>query len=163
MIGKKAVLWHLPIIGITIDLNGTCQAIHHDSDQPFLITCNPLCVYQGRKPTRSPHCKEAYQPTPDDIPKDFPWDRAGEFTWYRPVGCRECRNLGYSGRMGIYELLVSNDDIRQLAQDRASSWDIRKAAVATGMRTLRMDAWDKVIAGYTSIDEVLRVTKGEAL
>jgi general secretion pathway protein E/type IV pilus assembly protein PilB len=65
--------------------------------------------------------------------------------------------------MGIYELLVANDDIRGLAQDRASSWDIRKAAVANGMRTLRMDAWDKVITGDTSIDEVLRVTKGEAL
>ena len=65
--------------------------------------------------------------------------------------------------MGIYELLVTNDEIRQLAQDRASSWVIRKAAVEAGMRTLRMDAWDKVIAGMTSIDEVLRVSKGEAL
>ncbi len=65
--------------------------------------------------------------------------------------------------MGIYELLVTNDDIRQLAQDRASSWVIRKEAAKDGMRTLRMDAWDKVIAGNTSVDEVLRVTKGEAL
>ena len=65
--------------------------------------------------------------------------------------------------MGIYELLVSNDDIRQLAQDRASSWVIRKEAANGGMRTLRMDAWDKVISGNSSVDEVLRVTKGEAL
>ena len=65
--------------------------------------------------------------------------------------------------MGIYELLVTSDTIRQLAQDRASSWDIRKEAVKNGMRTLRMDAWDKVIAGQTSVDEVLRVTKGEAI
>jgi len=60
-------------------------------------------------------------------------------------------------------LLVSSEGIRELAQERASSWDIRRLAVAEGMRTLRMDAWDKAVAGVTSIDEVLRVTKGEAL
>jgi general secretion pathway protein E/type IV pilus assembly protein PilB len=65
--------------------------------------------------------------------------------------------------MGIYELLVASEELRQLALERASSWAIRKEAVNQGMRTLRMDAWDKVIAGTTSIDEVLRVTKGEAL
>ena len=65
--------------------------------------------------------------------------------------------------MGIYELLVANDEIRQLALERTSSWEIRKVAVKTGMRTLRMDAWDKVVTGDTSVDELLRVTKGEAI
>ena len=53
--------------------------------------------------------------------------------------------------------------IRQLALERKSSWEIRKESVKAGMRTLRMDAWDKVVSGDTSVDEVLRVTKGEAL
>ena len=65
--------------------------------------------------------------------------------------------------MGIYELLVASEELRQLALDRASSWAIRKQSVTEGMRTLRMDAWDKVIAGNSSIEEVHRVTKGEAL
>ena len=55
------------------------------------------------------------------------------------------------------------NSIKNMALARVSSWDIRKEAVRQGMRTLRMDAWDKVTAGDTSVDEVLRVTKGEAL
>ena len=108
-------------------------------------------------------CCEQYIPDREDLPDDFPWDALGGKPIYRSVGCRECRQVGYSGRMGIYELLVASDAIRSLAQDRASSWEIRKAAVENGMRTLRMDAWDKVLAGNTSVDEVLRVTKGEGL
>jgi general secretion pathway protein E/type IV pilus assembly protein PilB len=65
--------------------------------------------------------------------------------------------------MGIYELLVTNENIRQLAHDRVSSWDIRKAALEGGMRTLRMDAWEKALAGKTSVEEVLRITKGDRL
>ena len=53
--------------------------------------------------------------------------------------------------------------MRQLAHDRASSWEIRKAALADGMRTLRQDAWLKVLEGLTTVDEVLRVTKGDRL
>ena len=82
---------------------------------------------------------------------------------YRNVGCRNCRNVGYAGRMGIYELLVTNEEIKTLAHDRVSTWEIKKAALNAGMRTLRMDAWDKAIAGNTSVDEVLRVTKGDRI
>jgi general secretion pathway protein E/type IV pilus assembly protein PilB len=132
--------------------------------EPFLVAGTVEAVMAQRLLRRlCKHCREPYTPPKSEAPKDFPWDLAGDAQLYRAVGCRECRQVGYSGRMGIYELLVANDDIRGLAQDRASSWDIRKAAVANGMRTLRMDAWDKVITGDTSIDEVLRVTKGEAL
>jgi general secretion pathway protein E/type IV pilus assembly protein PilB len=59
--------------------------------------------------------------------------------------------------------MIAEEEIRELALKRSSSWEIRKTAVNLGMRTLRMDAWDKVVAGTTSVDEVLRVAKGEAL
>ncbi|WP_145417851.1 ATPase, T2SS/T4P/T4SS family [Planctomycetes bacterium K23_9] len=132
--------------------------------EPFLVAGTVEAVMAQRLLRRlCKHCREPYTPAKTDTPKDFPWDLAGDAQLYRAVGCRECRQVGYSGRMGIYELLVANDTIREMAQVRASSWDIRKAAVENGMRTLRMDAWDKVITGDTSIDEVLRVTKGEAL
>ena len=80
-------------------------------------------------------------------------------TIYRPVGCPSCRNNGYRGRIGVYELLVSNDEIRDLATQRIASNKIKHAAVAAGMRTLRDDGWQKVVDGVTTIDEVLRVTK----
>ena len=130
--------------------------------EPFLVAGTVEAVMAQRLVRRlCKHCKEAYQPPKDELPSDFPWDRADEATFFRPVGCRECRHVGYAGRMGIYELLVTNDTIRQMAQDRASSWDIRRAATQCGMRTLRMDAWDKVIAGQSSVDEALRVTRGD--
>ena len=152
----------------TLHTNDAAGAFTRMADmgvEPFLVAGTVEGVMAQRLLRRlCVHCKEEYQPSSIDLPKDFPWDRMGEKTTiYRNVGCRECRQVGYMGRMGIYELLVANDAIRQLALERGSSWDIRKAAVANGMRTLRMDAWDKVIAGHTSVDEVLRVTKGEAI
>ncbi len=132
--------------------------------EPFLVAGTVEAVMAQRLLRKlCKHCKEAFTPTSADVPKDFPMDRLGDNQLFRPVGCRECRGFGYAGRMGIYELLETSEAIRQLAQARASSWDIRRQAVEEGMRTLRMDAWDKVIAGNTSVDEVLRVTKGEAL
>ena len=80
---------------------------------------------------------------------------------YRANGCRQCRGTGYSGRLGIYELLVANDELRQLASERQPSNLIKQAAMAAGMRTLRQDGWQKVREGRTSIAEVLRVTKAD--
>jgi general secretion pathway protein E/type IV pilus assembly protein PilB len=97
----------------------------------------------------------------DDAPEDFPWEKLTDQTIYQPVGCRHCRDVGYSGRLGIYELLVNTEEVRELALNRASTWDIKKAAVAGGMLTLRDDGWEKVLAGHTSIEEVVRITKGD--
>jgi general secretion pathway protein E/type IV pilus assembly protein PilB len=107
------------------------------------------------------HCKNPVDPHQIDLPDDFPKDRITDAPIYEPVGCRECRGVGYSGRMGIYELLVANERIRQLAHDRASTWEIKKAAMQDGMRTLRDDGWLKVLNGDTSIEDVLRITKGD--
>ena len=65
--------------------------------------------------------------------------------------------------MGFYELMVTTDEVRQLAHDRASTWQLKKAALASGMATLRDDGWKKVIAGHTSVDEILRITKGDRM
>ncbi|HBV64615.1 MAG TPA: general secretion pathway protein GspE [Rhodopirellula sp.] len=151
----------------TLHTNDAAGAFTRMSDmgvEPFLVAGTVEAVMAQRLLRRlCRSCKEPFTPTRQDAPKDFPWDKLGDQPIYRSVGCRECRNVGYTGRMGIYELLVANDEIRQLALERKSSWEIRKEAVTAGMRTLRMDAWDKVVSGDTSVDEVLRVTKGEAL
>jgi general secretion pathway protein E/type IV pilus assembly protein PilB len=71
--------------------------------------------------------------------------------------------MGFTGRQGIFELCPTTDAVRQLAHDRSSSWEIRKAALGDGMRTLRQDAWLKVLEGTTTVDEVLRVTKSDRI
>lgn len=151
----------------TLHTNDASSAFTRMSDmgvEPFLVAGTVEAVMAQRLLRRlCTHCREEYKPSKTDAPPDFPWDRLGDQPVYRSVGCRECRGVGYAGRMGIYEMLTANDEIRQLALERASSWEIRRKAVEAGMRTLRMDAWDKVVAGTTTIDEVLRVTKGEAL
>lgn len=77
---------------------------------------------------------------------------------YEPVGCEACRNAGYRGRTGIYEILTMTDVIRQMIVDRRSSAEIKQAALNDGMRTLRMDGWRKVLAGFTTLEEIVRVT-----
>jgi general secretion pathway protein E len=130
--------------------------------EPFLVAGTVEAVMAQRLVRRvCKFCAQEYQPKHDELPADFPWDRLGGGTLVHSIGCRECRNVGFTGRLGIYELLMADNAVRSMAQERASSWDIRRAAVAGGMRTLRMDAWDKAIAGQTTVEEVLRVTKGE--
>ena len=80
---------------------------------------------------------------------------------YQNVGCESCRRTGYRGRLGIYELLVTNDEIRHLMTQAGTSDVIKQSAMRNGMETLRMDGWNKVLAGITTIDEVLRVTKAD--
>ncbi len=132
--------------------------------EPFLVASTiEAIVAQRLVRALCPHCREPYEPREEDLPSDFPWDAynsQGE-PLYRAKGCRECRELGYSGRQGVFELCATTDNVRQLAHNRASSWEIRQAALADGMLTLRQDAWRNALAGITTVDEVLRVTKGD--
>ena len=77
---------------------------------------------------------------------------------FQPVGCLECRNTGYLGREGIYEIMPLNDDLLGYISADADIQQLRNAAVSQGMKTLRMAGAEKVAAGITSIAEVLRVT-----
>ncbi len=132
--------------------------------EPFLVASTIEAVMAQRLVrTLFPKCCQPYEPRVEDLPDDFPWEdyRAGGQTLYQSAGCRHCRELGFAGRQGIFELCPTTDAVRQLAHDRASSWEIRRAALADGMRTLRQDAWLKVISGVTTVEEVLRVTKGD--
>ena len=131
--------------------------------EPFLVSSTTEAVMAQRLVrTLCPHCKQPYYPKPEALPSDFPQDGlASAAPLYRQVGCRDCRHVGYRGRVGLFELLITTEEIRQLSHERVSSWAIQQAAVRQGMRTLREDGWRKVLAGRTTIDEVLRVTKGK--
>ncbi len=148
----------------TNDAAGAFTRIVDMGIEPFLVASTVEGIMAQRLVRRlCKHCKEPYKPTEQDVPPDFPWEKLGDNTLYRAVGCRECRGVGYTGRMGIYELLVTNEEIKQLAHDRASSFVIRRAALKAGMKTLRADAWRKAIEGSSTVEEVLRATKGDAI
>jgi general secretion pathway protein E/type IV pilus assembly protein PilB len=130
--------------------------------EPFLVSSTVEAVMAQRLVRRlCQRCRKPYHPRQEELPPDFPWDALTGRPLYHPAGCRDCRNGGYSGRIGIYELLVTNEETRRLAHDNASTWEIKKAALRAGMKTLRQDGWDKVVRGVTSVEEVVRVTKGD--
>jgi type II secretory ATPase GspE/PulE/Tfp pilus assembly ATPase PilB-like protein len=78
----------------------------------------------------------------------------------RGAGCAECRGTGYRGRLGIFELLVMDDALRDEVLRKRGAGELRAIAVAAGMRTLREDGLRLVMAGRTTPEEVLRVTRG---
>jgi len=80
----------------------------------------------------------------------------------KPVGCEQCRDGGYKGRMGIFEIFVIDDGVRHLINNRRSTLLLRERARANGMRTLREDGVRKVLAGLTSAEEVISITLGDA-
>ncbi len=148
----------------TNDAAGAFTRIVDMGIEPFLVSSTVEGIMAQRLLRKlCTSCKQAYTPHREDLPNDFPWESLAGQQLYRNVGCRTCRSVGYMGRMGIYELLVTNEEIKTLAHDRVSTWAIKQAALNAGMRTLRMDAWDKAIEGRTSVEEVLRVTKGDRL
>ncbi len=148
----------------TNDAAGAFTRIVDMGIEPFLVASTVEGIMAQRLVRRlCPECKEAFAPSTEDVPRDFPWELLDGGKLYRPKGCRACRNLGYGGRFGIYELLATTEEIRQLAHDRASSFAIKQAGMRAGMNTLRQDAFRKAIEGATSMEEVLRATKNDSM
>lgn len=148
----------------TNDAAGAYTRLTDMGVEPFLVSSTVEAVMAQRLVrTLCRECKQPYQPNLDELPNDFPRDRLAGRPLYRAVGCRACRQVGYRGRLGIFELLVTTARVRQLAHDRASSWVIQQAAVEEGMRRLRDDGWVKVLDGRTTVEEVARATKGNDL
>jgi len=77
---------------------------------------------------------------------------------FQPSGCLECRNTGYRGREGLYEIMPLTNALLTYISNESDSQNIRQAAISQGMKTLRMAGAEKVLAGVTSMEEVLRVT-----
>jgi general secretion pathway protein E/type IV pilus assembly protein PilB len=109
-------------------------------------------------------CKVQYQPQHSEVPRDFPgFDQKKQDvpTLWKGAGCRACRQTGYRGRAGIFELMVTGEEIRELVTQRVNAGVIRKHALGAGMITLRQDGWRKVLNGMTTIEEVARATAGD--
>lgn len=148
----------------TNDSAGAFMRLGDMGVEPFLVASTVEGVLAQRLVrVLCPDCKEPYRPDPEDLPDDFPVEQRLDpnLQLYRPVGCERCRRNGYRGRLGIYELLVTNDEIRHLLTQAGTTDVIKQAAIRNGMDTLRVDGWNKVLAGITTIDEVMRVTKAD--
>jgi len=128
--------------------------------EPFLVASSLDCIVAQRLARKlCERCKEAYLPTEDElIAARFPFDPKDDLPkLYRPVGCTACGNTGYRGRMAIHEVMTVTEEIERLVAENASAEDMGRVAREQGMLTLRDDGMEKVRAGSTSIEEVLRV------
>ena len=160
---ESALTGHL--VFSTLHTNDAAGAITRLGDMGIetFLTASSLAGVVAQRLARilCPHCKQAYEMGRDELLSnipDFPLDEGKErLTLYRSKGCFRCSNTGYRGRVGVYELLLVNEDIRRLTLQHASSSEINKAAVAAGMVSLRQDGLRKVKEGITSVEEIMRV------
>jgi len=127
---------------------------------PFLITSTLLGVLAQRL-VRSicSKCAEEYRPTEEEaMALNAPFDKIREHTFRRGKGCIHCRQTGYHGRTGIYEIMPISRKIRQMIIGKTGSPEILRTAREEGMRTLRESAILKLVSGLTTVSEVIRVT-----
>jgi type II secretory ATPase GspE/PulE/Tfp pilus assembly ATPase PilB-like protein len=112
-----------------------------------------------------PDCKEPCEPKPHELRElglgDAAERNSGKF--YIGKGCDKCFQTGYRGRTGVYELMMVNEEIQEMIYKRETAGAIKKAAINAGLQTLRMDGARKVLAGITTIAEVLRVTQADVI
>jgi type IV pilus assembly protein PilB len=128
--------------------------------EPFLVGSALDCVLAQRLARRlCSKCREAYTPEPDAlVSARFPWHDGMDLpTLYRAVGCSACAKTGYRGRLALHEVMPVTEEIERLTVERASAVEIGKVARDQGMQTLRDDGMAKVMAGVTTLEEILRV------
>jgi general secretion pathway protein E len=151
----------------TVHTNDSAGAVNRLVDmgvEPFLVASSLVAILAQRLVRRlCTDCRVAYEPTEEELREiglsRERMKRAGVSQIYKATGCPSCGQNGYRGRSGIYEFLLVDDDVRQLVLKNVDSGTIKKAAVSKGMDTLLEDGAKKVLAGETSIAEVLSVTQ----
>lgn len=157
---EAALTGHLVLSTLhTNDAPGAVPRLLDMGIEPFLIS-SAVCGVMSQRLVRviCPRCKTAYQPPMDAVRRlGISADSSQGVKFYRGRGCDYCKNTGYKGRSGIYELMVMNDELRDLALQRASGHAIRDAAIRNGMISLKADAIEKVLLGVTTLEESLRV------
>ncbi|MCA8915742.1 MAG: Flp pilus assembly complex ATPase component TadA [Planctomycetes bacterium] len=144
----------------TNDAPGALTRLMDMGVKPFLVASAVQAILAQRLVrVLCKHCKKPYVPDATELKTVGlkPQQIAGK-TLYQAVGCKECKNQGYRGRMGVYELLEMNAVIREHTFQRASGLKIRNEARQNGMTTLQEDGVRKVLLGTTTIDEVLTIT-----
>ncbi|MBM4254536.1 MAG: type II secretion system protein GspE [Deltaproteobacteria bacterium] len=164
---QAALTGHL--VFSTLHTNDSFGAVSRLLDmgiESFLVSSSLLGVMAQRLVRRvCAQCRQAYVPDDSKIREVglSPEYVAGRPFYRAGTGCEACQQKGYRGRVGIHELLVISDVVRPLVMDRVDAATIRRAATDNGMLTLRDDGAEKVLAGLTTVEEVVRVTQEEGL
>ncbi|MBT3300150.1 MAG: Flp pilus assembly complex ATPase component TadA [Candidatus Marinimicrobia bacterium] len=130
--------------------------------QPFLVgSCLNMVMAQRLVRRICKNCKEEYTPTAEELALIDLDPSKVKGVFYRGKGCADCRNTGYHGRIAIFEMIPMGRDLRKLVFENANEDDIRQAALANGMVTLRESGISRVLDGTTSVEEILRSTVEE--
>ncbi|UCD66322.1 MAG: type II/IV secretion system protein [Deltaproteobacteria bacterium] len=160
---QAALTGHL--VFSTLHTNDAISAITRLVDlgvQPFMVSSTLLGAMAQRLVRKiCPHCREKFTMSGKELrgfgfaaPKD-------EYNLQQGKGCRECRGTGYLGRCGIFEIFPMSDRLKKMVVANEASSELIKVAKQEGMKTLREDAWDKVLQGITTYKEVIRATGEE--
>ncbi len=158
---QAALTGHLVLA--TLHTNTASGAITRLLDmnvEPFLISSAVIGVVAQRLVRRlCPACKKEY-PAPPQLRESLAQEvtLGDEVLLAKPAGCEKCFSMGYSGRIGNFEVLNIDDDIRQLILKRANEHDISRVALSKGMKTLRISGIQKALSQATSLEEVMRTT-----
>jgi general secretion pathway protein E len=164
---QAALTGHL--VFSTLHTNDSCGAITRLIDmgiEPFLVASSLIAVMAQRLLRRvCPTCRVPYRPSVEEMRQlGVSADDLEGRQVYRPgPGCPDCKQTGYRGRLGIHELLIIDDEVRNLTMKAADSSSTRRVAAAKGMNSLREDGAEKVLSGQTTIEEVLRVTQEDLI
>ena len=147
----------------TNDAPGAITRLIDMQIEPYLVSSTIEGVIAQRLARRvCQNCCEMYHPAAQQL-KEFFGHQTSEIDSGllipRAVGCKECRDRGYRGRIGIFEVLVMSEELRSMTLQHTSMNQLRHAAIRSGMKTLREDGWNKVIAGHTTMDEIVRLTQ----
>ncbi|MCK9225334.1 MAG: type IV-A pilus assembly ATPase PilB [Candidatus Muirbacterium halophilum] len=157
---ESALTGHLVLSTLhTNDASGAVTRLMEMGIESYLLTPTLLLVVAQRLARRiCDKCKVVQKPD-QEILDDLGIN--GDFTFYMGEGCVSCNKTGYKGRVGIHEMLVLDDDIKRIILAKESSTVIKDAAIKNGMQSLRENAIEKAKLGWTTLEEVIRITKGE--
>ncbi|MGE5308010.1 MAG: GspE/PulE family protein [Deltaproteobacteria bacterium] len=139
---------------------GVTRLLDMGTDSFLLASSVILIIAQRLVRIICPSCRERYRAEPSAV-ACFPHDKGWDGMLWRGAGCEKCRGSGYKGRTGIFEMLEINEQIRESILMKNPSTKVKQKAVALGMKTLRDSGWEKIKAGVTTVEEVLRVTQEE--
>ncbi|WP_136799403.1 GspE/PulE family protein [Desulfosediminicola ganghwensis] len=158
---QAAMTGHL--VFSTLHTNDAVSSIIRLQDlglQPFMIASTLLgCMAQRLVKTICPECKTTVEADSQELARiGFPSAGSGTVILSKGEGCRHCRGTGYRGRCGIFEIFPTSSAIKRMTVEGESGEVMRQVAIREGMTTLREDAWAKVKAGITTIEEAIRVT-----
>ncbi|ATB27998.1 type IV-A pilus assembly ATPase PilB [Melittangium boletus] len=159
---KAALTGHLVLSTLhTNDAPGTVSRLLNMGIEPFLVTASLNLILAQRLARRlCPACKKPAENVDEQalINAGVPPEKIGTFTMYEKVGCRECNDRGYRGRVAIYEVMPFWDGLKELVINGASAAELKAEAIRLGMSSLRMSALAKMMDGVTTLDEVVANT-----